>query len=57
MFQGKQIISTCENCGHPNVVQLNHFVGVENIFENKVVATCQSCRQDFIVDLYEAEIQ
>lgn len=56
MSNSRRITSNCEHCGHLNEVSLGHFAGAENIFESCVIATCQSCERDIVVELYQADI-
>jgi hypothetical protein len=58
MFNGKKITTVCEHCGQGNVLNLALFAGAgaENVFENHVVATCELCKRDIIVELYESYI-
>ncbi len=58
MFNGKKITAVCENCGHGVVLNLALFAGSEpdNIYDNHVIATCDLCQKDIVVELYESYV-
>lgn len=57
MLETISIVSTCENCQQENSLLLKYFVAGDYTFENSVVATCQSCKTDFIATLNESMIR
>ena len=57
MLENRFIASNCDKCQQENKVSLRYFVGQDHVLEEAVIATCQTCNNDFIVTFDESMIR
>jgi len=53
MIESRRVRSRCDKCEKSNDIALGHFLTYNYKFSQHIIATCTSCRKDYVASWHE----